>query len=302
MQALAPDDFVEGGAGAAGSHPDPLAAAAGRLRGGIGNSFRAVANIVREDDSGRGEAAGGAPMAPHRPLPAAPASSEIEAAPAEDKGVGSKLSSGFKAFGRQITSARSKLSSRHGDAELFAPPAAPGQTSPRRYAPPTPLPPPRTPAQQAQQQAADSARDELVRVGLAAFAVAAYVRSVMEPRLARRTVSGIGSPPGSPGHAPPPTHSRGGTALSGSRQLEEQQFQELDSVLARGTEVDALHALAACPMMVAAAPALWVHRFMDQLPALLNASTAPAEFQAATARLLLGNAAGAQVLAVLRAE
>jgi hypothetical protein len=138
-------------------------------------------------------------------------------------------------------------------------------------------------------------RDALVRVGLAAFLIAAYVRSVLAPTLAgapRRTASG--EPPASP-NSGGPTHARGRSGFS-SRQLEEVMMRELDTVLEARSELDVLEVVGGW-RLVAAEPSAF-ERARAAAPALLAAGTGTAAFQGRCAELLLG---GVRLAAVLRA-
>jgi hypothetical protein len=284
LYSLGADDLADDAGVAEEHHPnDLLAAASSRLRD-VGTSVKAMASRVREEP----------------PPPGAGAVGGRAGGAAEERGVGSRLGSGWRAFGKQIT----KLAHRPGEGEpqpqpqpraSSSAPSPPGQATPPRRPPP-----PRTSAQLARRRASDQERAVFVRERLAAFAVAAYVRSVLEPRLARRTASAL-SQPGSPGRAPAPApvHAHGGS-LTGSRHFEEQHLQDMDTVLEARQELDALQELAGCPLMLATPAA--AAPFCAAAPALLDAATTPAAFQAAAARLLLAGASAAQVLAVLRAE
>ena len=148
-----------------------------------------------------------------------------------------------------------------------------------------------------QLEAIEPERDQLVREGLAAFAVASYIRSVMDPRLTRRTASGAAQEPPSSPERVQPTHTRGDSRLTGSRQQEELEFSDFDTVLAAREAIDYLGQLAEKPL-------LKIHRnlyapFLDRMPQLLTSSTGVGTFVMEVTRLLLPGGTGEVVLAVL---
>lgn len=235
-----------------------------------------------------------------------PLASEIEPAPeVDDPGRGQKLASTFRKFGRQLSSAGTKLVKRGaggdrqqdqsppgGSPQFDAPPPAPGQP----FGPPAAS---GTPERRQRSRPAGSSNeaeaDVLVRLGLAAHAVGAYIRCVMHLQITRRTAST--GEPGSPGRPQFPVHSRGNSSMTGSRHLEEQQLRELDTVMEARGELDVLAELQSSPL-IAARPAAY-QAFMQQMPEMLSARTSVATAQGAVARLLLPGASAAQVLSVL---
>lgn len=117
-----------------------------------------------------------------------------------------------------------------------------------------------------------------VRISLAAFAIAAYIRSVMNPQLTRRTAS---AEAGALAHYRIPQHSR---ITSNSGQMEDQQIQELDTVVEARKELDTLSRLRESPVLVSM-PHTYQHYF-DQIPGLLQYGTSVSQFQQALRDLL----------------
>ena len=252
----------------------------------------------------------------HQPSPSprgVPATiSEIEyplPPPEEDPTIGKKLASGFRSIGKSVTQAGksvsqagSKLINKRPVGGNVSPRTSPSSSSSAASAvggydvagggmTQRPLPSNR------QLEAIEPERDQLVREGLAAFAVASYIRSVMDPRLTRRTASGAAQEPPSSPERVQPTHTRGDSRLTGSRQQEELEFSDFDTVLAAREAIDYLGQLAEKPL-------LKIHRnlyapFLDRMPQLLTSSTGVGTFVMEVTRLLLPGGTGEVVLAVL---
>lgn len=129
--------------------------------------------------------------------------------------------------------------------------------------------------------------DVIIRIGLAAYAVAAYVRSVMDPRLTRRTVSGQSGMDTAATQPLPATstHRRGNSSWTGSRHLEEAQLGEMDTLVEAQWHVDGLKELERSPLLTGKGGEY--AEFWGQMPSLLTSATGVHEFQRATAKLLL---------------
>lgn len=116
------------------------------------------------------------------------------------------------------------------------------------------------------------------RASLAAFAIAAYIRSVMDPQLTRRTAS---AEAGALSHYRIPQHSR---VTSNSGQMEDQQIQELDTVVEARKELDTLNRLRQSRVLISMPHTYG--RFFDQIPGLLQYGTSVSQFQQALRDLL----------------
>ena len=126
----------------------------------------------------------------------------------------------------------------------------------------------------------DSVADDesnITKISLAAYAISAYIRSVMDPKLTRRTVSADA------GILPYPRHIRGGS--SGSRQIEEQHMEELDTILEARCELDLMDELQDSPL-IQQIPETAASFFLE-MPQLLTFDTNIKEFQSALIRLLI---------------
>lgn len=247
----------------------------------------------------------------HQPSPRGiPASiSEIEyplPPPEEDPTLGKKLASGFRTLGKSVTQAGKSVSqagsklihkrpSHMGSAS--SPSGVSSSSASAAYEGASGSSPRPSPSSR-QLEAIEPERDQLVREGLAAFAVASYIRSVMDPRLTRRTASGAEPlAPGSLSGRVQPTHTRGDSRLTGSRQQEELEFSDFDTLLASREAVDYLGQLAEKPLLKS-------HRalyapFLDRMPQLLTSTTGIGTFVVEVTRLLLPGSNADVVLAVL---
>lgn len=121
-------------------------------------------------------------------------------------------------------------------------------------------------------------QSDLARISLAAFAIAAYIRSVMDPHLTRRTIS---AEAGALAHYRTPQHSR---VTSNSGQMEDQQIQELDTVLEARKELDTLNRLRESRVLISMTRTYQC--FFDQIPSLLQYGTSVSQFQQALMDLL----------------
>ncbi len=230
---------------------------------------------------------------------------EFPEGPLEDPSLGKKLASGFRNFGKSVSQASTKLKNKLADGEKTGVGSSLSSIYPST-ATTTILPAP--PSSQVHSTATGASssiepeRDHLVRVALAAYAITSYIRSVMDPKLTRRTISGAEA--SSPKHLRGPSstfsavHIRGNSSLTGSRHLEEAQISELDTVLEAREAVDYLLQLEASPLLAQ-------HRhvyagFLDGVPQLLTARTGVETFAVAVVRLLVPNEDEAgQVVVVL---
>jgi len=246
------------------------------------------------------------------------------APPAEDPSLSKKVASGFRNFGKSMSQASSKFKNKLADGEkptlptttttggdargtAAAAAAAAGSSNYPSTATTTTLP---SPSKSKDTSSVNPERDHVIRVGLAAYAITSYIRSVMDPKLTRRTISG--AEPSSPKHlrAPSsafptpggttsrPVHVRGNNSMTGSRHLEEAQISELDSVLVAQEAVDYLLELEASPLLAQ-------HRhlyagFLDGVPQLLTARTGVQTFVVAVVNMVVPNGEEAgQLLALL---
>ncbi len=88
--------------------------------------------------------------------------------------------------------------------------------------------------------------------------------------------------------------------MTASRQFEDAQLSELDTVLEAREAVDHLHRLEAAPLL---APARGMYSgFLERFPALLTAGTPAAAFATAVPRLLLPRETAGPVVGVLAHE
>ena len=140
---------------------------------------------------------------------------------------------------------------------------------------------------------AEAERDALVRTALAAFAISSYIRSVLDPRSARRTLSNIsaaGDPSSPKGtfsmNRSMPSHSRGNSSATGSRHFEEAQMKELDCVLEAREWLDVMADLSQAPL-VSIKYKLY-EEFFDAMPSHLSVGVPVHQFQAFITRTLLG--------------
>ncbi|KAL4539441.1 hypothetical protein Ndes2437B_g02183 [Nannochloris sp. 'desiccata'] len=249
--------------------------------------------------------------------PASSASSSL-APPEEDPSLSKKFASGFRNFGKSVSQASSKLKNKLADGEKTAlltttscgggaSGSAAGDSSTYPATATTPTLP--SPSKLKDFPSINPESDHLVRVGLAAYAITSYIRSVMDPKLTRRTISG--AEPSSPKHPGAPSsaftttastisssvHIRGNSSLTGSRHLEEAQISELDTVLEAREAVDYLLELEASPLLAQ-------HRhvyagFLDGVPQLLTARTGVQTFVVAVVKLLVPNEVEAGQLVAL---
>ncbi|KFM24186.1 hypothetical protein F751_5028 [Auxenochlorella protothecoides] len=133
-----------------------------------------------------------------------------------------------------------------------------------------------------------------VRLGLAAFAIAAYVRSVLCPSL-------VTPPRVGPADMSPATplgqaqHSHARSISMGSWRWDEHLLRELDTVLEARGELDVLEQLRGCPALVQHGEEF--HAFFALVPELLSASTGVPAFQLRLQQLLLP---GSEVLHLLQ--
>lgn len=180
-----------------------------------------------------------------------------------------KVMKGFKAFGRQMSNIGNKITKAAGSQIK-----QPSTTLADRHhdANSTPAENP-TPATQSHDDGFDIHLNDVAPIGLAAYAISAYIRTVMEPKLARRTRSADG---GSMGH-PTIRHIKGTSTLSGSRQMEEEQLLELDTILSARTELDVLSQLKNCSCVTQ--HALLTEPFFDRMPQLLHVQVAVDDFK-----------------------
>jgi hypothetical protein len=215
--------------------------------------------------------------------------------PVEDPSLTKKFASGFRSIGKSVTQAGTKLKNKLADGDGTS-------TSSITHPTVTTLPV----SSHQNTVPIDPERDHLVRVGLAAYAITSYIRSVMDTKLTRRTMSG--AEPSSPKHlraasltSNPMTmnsvHIRGNSSLTGSRHLEEAQISELDTVLEAREAVDYLEKLEASPLLAQ-------HRelyaaFLDRMTYLLTAKTGVETFVLAVVRLLVPNADDAEKILIL---
>lgn len=133
-----------------------------------------------------------------------------------------------------------------------------------------------------------------VRLGLAAFAIAAYVRSVLCPSL-------VTPPRVGPADMSPATplgqaqHSHARSISMGSWRWDEHLLRELDTVLEARGELDVLEQLRGCPALVQHGEEF--HAFFALVPELLSASTGVPAFQLRLQQLLLP---GSEILHLLQ--
>ena len=235
------------------------------------------------------------PAQQHHPPPPPPSSlggisesiSEIE--PQEDPTLGRKFASKFTGLKKNITKALNKKPEPSSSSTQ--------QPTPTTIPPPPPITTTTMTPSLRQLEAIEPERDLLVRNGLAAFAVTSYIRSVIDPRLNRRTASGAEPPAMAGSPRVVARHSRGTSSLSGSMHFEEAQISELDTILEARVAVDMLSALEASPLLAR-------HRqlyapFLDRMPQLLSMITGVKTFYAAVGRLLMPREEAERVLAVL---
>ncbi|KAL4425738.1 hypothetical protein ABPG75_009754 [Micractinium tetrahymenae] len=143
---------------------------------------------------------------------------------------------------------------------------------------------------------AEHDRDVACRIGLAAFAVSAYIKSVLCPSLTPRPGADT-SGPSTPTSARPPAEGFPPGPLTatqryyhrtrssfGSMQLDAEYMRELDRLIEARTELDALDSLAACPLLQRH-PGRY-QAFLAEAPQLLSAGTGVEAFQRRLQQLL----------------
>lgn len=307
VQALTPEGLA--GSSHQGAHRNPFVAAADRLRVNASSLLASPhlqdGGVVTQHPSAAQPHHGTfLPPAHHGlSIPNAITESEIEDKGEERHssllGQGRRLASGIRNLGRQISGAGGKiLHGRTGHEQ--------SETSIQEFEGGYSAPPKssrfsasggRGPSYAADAAEIDPERDAILRVGLAAFAVSAYVRSVMDPKLTRRTASGVD--PGSPGRYAV-MHTRGNSSLTGSRHLEEAQLREMDTIVEAQEQLDGLRALEGAPLLMA-----WRGRyaaFLERLPSLLTVMTSVPAFQGTIAWLLLRGRDADVVVAIVEAS
>ncbi|KAK2079445.1 hypothetical protein QBZ16_003137 [Prototheca wickerhamii] len=132
-----------------------------------------------------------------------------------------------------------------------------------------------------------------IRVGLAAFAVSAYVRSVLAPALASATPR-AGLTAGSE-LSPRSGHVHSKSLSMGSWRFDDAMLREMDTVMEARDELDSLEQLQQSKLLRAHASEF--HAFFSLLPELLSSATAVATFQLRLQQLLVPQA---RILAILR--
>lgn len=201
---------------------------------------------------------------------------EEELALKQEKPQSQRFTRGLVSFGKQLSNVGSRLTkvgrsrSRPPSDDVEEPASAIGQVSVESE--PAGIEAQRLPSSSRIEYSAD-----MVRIALAAYAVGAYIRSVMDPKLTRRTASADASQAVA-------RHIRG-TSMTGSRQIEEQQLQELDTVLEARGELDLLAKLEKSPALCAI-PGL-ASQFFSEMPTLLEFGTDVATFQRRIIQILL---------------
>lgn len=193
-------------------------------------------------------------------------SEEEFASSSSDKGTRrQKVMKGFKAFGRQMSNISNKITKAAGS-QMKQPSTTPADHHDASSTPWSPTPPSQD------GDGVDIHFNDVVPIGLAAYAISAYIRTVMEPKLARRTRS---ADAGSMGH-PTIRHIKGTSTLSGSRQMEEEQLLELDTILSARSELDVLNQLKTC---VSTQHAPVTEPFFDRMPQLLHVQVSVDDFK-----------------------
>ena len=178
-----------------------------------------------------------------------------------------KVMKGFKAFGRQMSNIGNKITKAAGSQTKQPSTTLADHQDDATSAPENP-----TPSNQ-YSDGFDIHLNDVAPIGLAAYAISAYIRTVMEPKLARRTRS---ADAGSMGH-PTIRHIKGTSTLSGSRQMEEEQLLELDTLLSARSELDVLNQLKNCSCVTQ--HALVTEPFFDRMPQLLHVQVSVDDFK-----------------------
>jgi hypothetical protein len=197
--------------------------------------------------------------------PGAGGSADAHVQPGGGQAVRRKISGGLQAVGRSLSKVKTKLTP--GERQLDA-----------------------------AEELAEHDVDVAIRVGLAAFAVSAYIKSVLCPSLHPR-VGGDSTGPGTPvlrsptdplGSAPGagPPRLRSVHHRQSSSRIDAEYLRELDRVLECRSELDSLDTLAGCPL-------LQLHpgryqTFLQDAPLMLAAATGVEAFQQRLVAALFG--------------